>query len=116
MVILGSYGLAPGFGPQRGNRQPVRYIVVRDPDIKVQLGEWYRDIWTTVVAMASRGEYRVGRGAGTMLGAGTHPSEHFAETPVVIVVCAVLNDLARTDTSTGDEAHPGSTVMFEYRL
>jgi len=103
---------AARFGPQGGNRQPVRYIVVRDQDIKRQLGEWYRDIWTTVVEMASRGEYRVGRGAGTMLGAGTHLAEHFAEVPVVVVVCAVLNDLARTDAQLDRPGVVGGASIY----
>ena len=32
---------AARFGPQGGNRQPVRYIVVRDRAHKRRLGEWY---------------------------------------------------------------------------
>lgn len=88
---------AARFGPQGGNRQPVRYIVVRNSEIKKQLAEWYSEIWKSYVEMARRGEYRAGRGAGRMLGAATHLAEHFAEVPVLIVVCAVLDDLARTD-------------------
>lgn len=103
---------AARFGPQGGNRQPVRYIVVRDPDTKRRLGEWYRSIWENVVGMASRGEYRVGRGAGRMLGAGTHLAEHFADVPVVVVVCAVLGDLARTDASLDRPGVVGGASIY----
>jgi nitroreductase len=103
---------AARFGPQGGNRQPVRYVVVRDPDTKRQLGEWYRAIWTNVVEMASRGEYRVGRGAGRMLGAGTHLAEHFAEVPILVVVCAVLNDLARTDAQLDRPGVVGGASIY----
>ena len=89
---------AARFGPQGGNRQPIRYIVVRDRALKEQLGEWYHQIWRGVVEMAARGEYRTPRGPGSpMFAAGTHMAEHFADVPVHIVVCAVLDDLARTD-------------------
>lgn len=89
---------AARFGPQGGNRQPIRYIVVRDPALKKQLGEWYREIWKTVVEMAARGEYRTPGGSSSpMFARGSHLGEHFAEVPVQIVVCAVLDDLARTD-------------------
>jgi nitroreductase len=81
-------------GPQGGNRQPVRYSVVRDPARKKQLAEWYLAHWNTVLEMAARGEYR---GPARMLADGTHMANHFAEIPVLVVVCAVLGDLARTD-------------------
>jgi nitroreductase len=32
---------AARYGPQGGNRQPVRFVVVRDPVVKKQLKEWY---------------------------------------------------------------------------
>lgn len=89
---------AARFGPQGGNRQPIRYIVVRDPDLKRQMGEWYLAIWKGVIEMAKRGEYRTPRGPGSpMFAAGSHMAEHFADIPVHVVVCAVLDDLARTD-------------------
>jgi nitroreductase len=89
---------AARFGPQGGNRQPIRYIVVRDPELKKQMGDWYLEIWKGVIEMAKRGEYRTPRGSSSpMFAAGTQMAEHFAEIPVHIVVCAVLNDLARTD-------------------
>jgi nitroreductase len=103
---------AARFGPQGGNRQPVRYIVVRDPDLKRQLAEWYSAIWRSVVEMAGRGEYRVGRGAGRMLGAGTHLAEHFAETPVIVIVCAVFNDLARTDAQLDRPGVVGGASIY----
>jgi len=99
-------------GPQGGNRQPVRFIVVRDPEIKRQLGEWYLGIWKSVVEMAGRGEYRVGRGAGSMLGAGTHMAEHFAEVPLLVVVCAVFNDLARTDAALDRPGVVGGASIY----
>jgi nitroreductase len=103
---------AARFGPQGGNRQPVRYIVVRDRQLKEQLAEWYKRIWTGVVEMAGRGEYRVGRGASRMVGAGTHMAEHFADIPVHVVVCAVLGDLARTDANLDRPGIVGGASVY----
>jgi nitroreductase len=56
-------------GPQGGNRQPVRYIVVRDPQLKKPLAEWYLQSWNRVLEMAARGEYRA---SSRMLGGASH--------------------------------------------
>lgn len=94
-------------GPQGGNRQPVRYVVVRDPGLKNQLAAWYLAIWRSVLAKAAQGEYRTARGSSAsspILRAATHLAEHLAEVPVLVVVCANLEDLARTDA---DLERPG---------
>jgi nitroreductase len=83
-------------GPQGGNRQPVRYIVVRDPELKKPMADWYLQHWNGVLEMVARGEYRAGS---RVLSSATHMAEHFAEIPVLVVVCAVLGDLTRTDAN-----------------
>lgn len=88
-------------GPQGGNRQPVRYIVVRDPQLKKTLAEWYLQYWEGVLQMAARGEYRA---SSRMLSGASHMAKHFAEIPVLVVVCAVFGDLTRTDA---DLERPG---------
>jgi nitroreductase len=104
---------AARFGPQGGNRQPVRWIVVRDRKTKEQLGEWYSGIWSNVTGMAKRGEYRVGRMSKTpMLDDGTHMAEHFADIPVVVIVCAVLGDLARTDQALDRPGVVGGASIY----
>ena len=47
---------AARFGPQGGNRQPVRFIVVRDPEVKRQLKEWYLVPWHDAAWHAVAGE------------------------------------------------------------
>ena len=44
------------FAPQGGNRQPVRFIVVRDQDKRNQLAEWYRVPWKAYLADAETGD------------------------------------------------------------
>ncbi len=100
---------AARFGPQGGNRQPVRYIVVRDPEVKKTLAEWYLQLWNRVLEMASRGEYRA---SSRMLSDATHMAEHFADIPVLVVVSAVFGDLARTDADLDRPGVVGGASIY----
>ena len=96
-------------GPQGGNRQPVRYIVVRDPELRKQLAGWYLECWNKIVEMAARGEYRAGE---RMLNDATHMANQFGEIPVLVVVCAVLGDLARTDADLDRPGVVGGASVY----
>jgi nitroreductase len=96
-------------GPQGGNRQPVRYIVVRDPQLKKTLSEWYLQYWNRVLEMAARGEYRA---TPRMLSGATHMANHFAEIPVLVVVCAVFGDLTRTDADLDRPGVVGGASIY----
>ena len=96
-------------GPQGGNRQPVRYIVVRDTQVKKTLADWYLQRWNGVLEMASRGEYRA---SPRMLSEATHMAEHFSEIPVLVVVCAVFGDLARTDANLDRPGVVGGASIY----
>ena len=65
--------------PSGGNRQPWRFIVIRDRDTKRRLGEWYLDAWMSSVEESMRGHeaYRSGEDLG----------KGMADIPVVILVC-----------------------------
>lgn len=84
------------FGPQGGNRQPMRWVVVRDPAAKRALGELYLPLWK---------DYRSRRtSAGPPSRAvadADHFAEHFGELPVIVVACAELAALHPTDTELG---------------
>ena len=71
--------------PSGGNRQPWNFIVVRDPETKGKIGEYYLDAWNKVyVAGAGRAglddpsKSRVYRSA-------EHLAHHLAEAPVLII-------------------------------
>ena len=51
---------AARFGPQGGNRQPVRYIVVRDAARKKALADLYLPPWKAYLAAISTGDINVG--------------------------------------------------------
>src|SRR5437868_13691553 len=54
-VLLAAFDAAR-FSPQGGNRQPVRWVVVRDPDAKRQLHEWYLQPWKAYLAGIGAGD------------------------------------------------------------
>ncbi len=86
---------AARFGPQGGNRQPVRWIVVRDPAKKRALRDIYLPTWKAHLAQAleaTSGDHRAAGGT-PMLRAADHFAEHMDEIPVLVVVCAALDDL-----------------------
>ena len=65
--------------PSGGNRQPWRFLVIRDREIKRQLGEWYLDAWMASVeeSMRSQEAYRSGEDL----------AKGMADIPVVMLVC-----------------------------
>lgn len=88
---------AARFGPQGGNRQPVRFVVVRDADKKRQLKAWYLGPWKTYLAGIATGDVRAGALPRTVEAA-DHFAEHFDEAPALVVVCAEVDGLHPTDT------------------
>ncbi|QBJ95765.1 nitroreductase family protein [Rhodococcus sp. ABRD24] len=87
---------AARFGPQGGNRQPVRWIVVRDPEVRRQLAALYLPHWEGYYQAVLDGVRSVGAVPKTVESANDF-AHHLAEVPVLIVVCADLEGLHPTD-------------------
>lgn len=87
---------AARFGPQGGNRQPVRWVVVRDDDKKRQLKEWYLEPWKAYLAAATGGEIRIG-GMPKIVQDADYFAEHLDEVPVLVVALAEIESLHLTD-------------------
>src|SRR3954447_22350127 len=76
---------AARFGPQGGNRQPVRFIVVRDPEAKRQLKEWYLVPWKAYLAAIGTGEIKVGSSKAERLATRADEfAEHLDEAPAIV--------------------------------
>lgn len=104
---------AARFAPQGGNRQPVRYVVVRDADTKQQLRDWYLEPWKRYMAAVSSGDVRVdGERAQRMVADADHMAEHLHEVPVLLVVCAVLHDLTLPDANLDRPSLAGGASVF----
>ena len=88
--------------PQGGNRQPVRFIVVRDEAKRQQLQEWYLEPWKAYLGMARSGDIEiVGDKAKRLLDSADYFAEHFAEVPVIVVACGYIDGVHPTDTELG---------------
>jgi nitroreductase len=73
--------------PTGGNSQPVRWMVVRDPDKRRRLGEIYQACWAPVhdfYATQADGSPDVAR----MLRSADHLGEHMGDAPVILLPCS----------------------------
>ena len=95
-AVLASVLDAARYAPTGGNRQPVRFIAVRDAAKKRALKDLYLPIWNAYIApmRQAMGEdaprWRLVRNA-------DHFAQHLDEVPVLLVVCAVEGELLATD-------------------
>jgi nitroreductase len=84
------------FGPQGGNRQPVRWIVVRDPAKKKRLAELYLPYWEGYYNAITEGGVDVEALPETVRSA-DHFARHMAEHPALVVACGEVAGLHVTD-------------------
>lgn len=100
-------------GPQGGNRQPVRYVVVRDPKAKEQLKEWYLRCWRAHLEAGYRaGPSAESGGVSKVIRDADHLAQHFDQVPVLIVVCAVLSDLVLADAKLDRPGVVGGASIY----
>ncbi|MCC7120410.1 MAG: nitroreductase family protein [Gammaproteobacteria bacterium] len=102
---------AARWAPSGGNRQPLRFIVVRDTVKKRQLAELYLPIWERYVAGVRQGAVRVGARAGTIEHA-DHFARHLADIPVLLLVLARLADVHPTDRDLGRLSVVGGASIY----
>lgn len=82
------------YAPTGGNRQGVRFLVVRDAAKRKQLKDWYLPLWDQY---SSRAVARPGAPKPKMLENADHFARQLDQVPVLIIVCAQLADLLATD-------------------
>lgn len=116
---------AARFGPQGGNRQPVRFLIVTDPEKRKQLAEWYLVPWKAYYNAAKVGQDSITAESGdeksthiTM----TNPekaledadnfAEHYGEHPAIIVVLAEIGETHPTDTDLGRLSIVGGASVY----
>jgi nitroreductase len=102
---------AARFGPSGGNRQPVRWIVIRDPQMRQTLAELYLPLWQRDMNMFLTGQMRTGATLGPAITAADHMAEHFADSPVVVVATVQKVDMhAHMKGPDGPNLIGGSSV------
>jgi nitroreductase len=113
------------FAPNGGNRCAVRFVFVRDPRLRRQLGEWYLPLWEEVAAAARAGEQPIATPSGQLkttrtgfrdpartMADGDQFARRFGEYPVIIVVCADLAQVHPTDTELGRLSIVGGASIY----
>lgn len=91
---------AARFGPQGGNRQPVRWVVVRDAAHKQALADLYLPLWKAYFDGIASGDVNVGALPKSVTDADTF-AENLATVPAIVVACAEASGLHPTDTELG---------------
>jgi len=111
------------FGPQGGNRQPVRFLIVTDPDKRAQLAEWYWQPWSVYYEQASAAGEALTADSGdakatkaVMSQASVEAANDFAmnlaKHPAIIVACAELEETHPTDTDLGRLSVVGGASIY----
>ena len=79
---------AASMAPSGGDSQPVRWIVVRDPDLRRKVGELYRAVarptFERNYGERAKSDPRVAR----MLASALHLADHMGEAPALLIPCA----------------------------
>ena len=102
---------ATRFAPTGGNRQPVRFVAVRDAALRAQLAALYLPHWERYFAMVTRGAVRVGA-LPRIIANADHFARHLAEVPVLVVACAKLADVHPTDAALGRLSIVGGASIY----
>ncbi len=102
---------AARWAPTGGNRQPTRFIVVRERTMKENLRDLYLPIWAPYYAAAKEGTVRIGAKSGLLENA-NYFAEHMADIPVMLVVCARLADVHPTDHQLGRLSIVGGASVY----
>lgn len=111
------------FGPQGGNRQPVRFLVVTDPAKKAQLAEWYWQPWSVYYEQATSGGEAMVADSGdekatkavmsqASILAANEFAKDFANHPAIIIALADLAETHPTDTDLGRLSIVGGASVY----
>lgn len=109
-AILASVLDAARWAPSGGNRQPVRFIAVRDPARRRALKDLYLPLWANYAGVARQGANTPGRQR--LLANADHFARHFDEIPVLLVVCAMESALYATDRDLGRLSIVGGASVY----
>lgn len=102
---------AARFAPTGGNRQPVRFVAVRDAAKRRRLHELYQPHWERYFAQVTRGALRVSA-LPKIIANADHFARHLADVPVLIVACAKLADVHPTDIALGRLSIVGGASVY----
>jgi len=88
--------------PSGGNRQPWKFIVIRDPEVKQGVSRYYQQGWEEVFGSPASPPPA---GQPDVRSSAAYLAEHMAETPVLILVCVEHNGSPST-LARGSSIYP----------
>ena len=97
------------WAPTGGNRQGVRFVLVRDRAKRTRLKELYLPAWEQYLGRAVA---RPGAPLPALLERADHFARHLDDIPVLVVVCAQLGDLLATDRHLGRLSIVGGASVY----
>lgn len=102
---------AARWAPSGSNKQPVTFLAVRDQAKRQGLYDIYQPLWDGIMEKYASGAI----GAGFKPGFLEHVdyfAKHFNEVPVMIVVCAAVNQLTAVDADLGRLSVTGGSSIY----
>lgn len=96
--------------PSGGNRQPWRFLVVRDPEKRKAIAKLYKEVWDGyepgALAVSERLTPEEAESNNRVMKSGRYLADHMAEVPVLIVVCTFVEPGATTGITSGSSIYP----------
>jgi nitroreductase len=99
------------FAPSGGNRQPVRFVIVRDHAAKQGLRDLYERAWRPYYDRVTDGAIET-KNTGRAIEEADHFARHLDEVPVMLIVCARTADLHVTDSDLGRVSIVGGASVY----
>jgi len=91
--------------PSGGNQQPWNFIVVRDPDKKRKIGEWYLEAWGRAYGGATRDAMLANPARARTYNSADYLARHLAEAPV-LVIATIRKDQFSIGPTLGASIYP----------
>ena len=110
------------FAPSGGNRQPWRVVVVKDPKLRLQLGDSMKPVWDEYVAISATGKtpFTVVDASAYQLASvtpGNVPNDlldNIGKIPVVLAVAADLGSIAMMDKDLDRATITGGASIYPF--
>lgn len=102
---------AAQLGPSGSNRQPVRFLVVRDAAKRRGLQQLYLPVWSGYLEKLRAGDLSFG-GQSRFLDNADHYAQHMDEVPVQIVVCYGIADVVPVDGALERPSVAGGASIY----
>ena len=100
---------AAQLGPSGSNRQPVRFLVVREAAKRRGLQALYRPVWEAYLEKARSSDLKLG---GQFLTNADHYARHLAEVPVQIVICYGIAEVVPIDAGLDRVSVVGGASIY----